>query len=76
MLWCARRWLRHRGACREEYASHDLPDKCRGCPLYDPGWAAESVRPGTAPVFPADPGWGEGEPLVIEVPDYPPEDWT
>ena len=61
MAQCARGWLRTVGACRASFPVGPWP-KCEVCPLFDPGWAAESTwSPATFP-----PGLGP-------VPDYPPE---
>jgi hypothetical protein len=64
MAACAREWLRRTGACRASFPSGPWP-KCERCPLYDPGWAAESFAPLTA--YPWNP------PADGPVPDYPPE---
>src|SRR6266536_3102921 len=42
MLHCARGWLRQVGSCRATFSRPRMPAKCRGCPLYDPGWALEA----------------------------------
>src|SRR5947209_11670262 len=47
MTECARGWLRRVGACRAAFPAGPWP-KCEVCPLYDPGWAAESF---TSPPF-------------------------
>ena len=44
MTQCAREWLRRVGSCRAAFPSGPWP-KCERCPLYDPGWAAESFAP-------------------------------
>ena len=42
--------------------------KCRGCPLYDPEWALESLpRPSIG---------GEDPFLYVRVSDHVPEEWT
>jgi hypothetical protein len=66
MAQCAREWLRRAGACRAAFPSGPWP-KCEVCPLYDPGWAAESYA--SPPFFTGGILPGEGP-----VPDYPPED--
>lgn len=65
MASCAREWLRRVGDCRASFPVGPWP-KCELCPLYDPGWAAESYSP--PPFFPdaISPGGGP-------LPDYPPE---
>ena len=60
MAECARGWLRRVGGCRAAFPVGPWP-KCEVCPLYDPGWAAESF---SSPPFSAG---GIGP-----VPDYPP----
>lgn len=49
MASCAREWLRRVGTCRAAFPSGPWP-KCELCPLYDPGWAAESFAP--PPLYP------------------------
>jgi hypothetical protein len=51
MASCARAWLRSAGACRAAFPSGPWA-KCGLCPLYDPGWAAESFA---SPTFSS--GW-------------------
>jgi len=63
MAECARAWLRRKGACRASFAAGPWP-KCELCPLYDPGWAAES--------FAAPPFLAEGTSHLEPPPDYPP----
>ena len=38
----AREWLRSAGSCLATFSGPRMPAKCRGCPLYDPGWALEA----------------------------------
>jgi hypothetical protein len=64
MAQCAREWLRRAGACRAAFPAGPWP-KCELCPLYDPGWAAES--------YASPPFFGGGMPPPEgTVPDYPP----
>ena len=68
MAHCAREWLRRMGGCRQILVE-PLPFKCRCCPLYDAGWAAECApepEPWASPL---------GESPLPPVPDHLPEDW-
>jgi len=71
MLVCAREWLRSAGACRARFPVPAGWPKCRGCPLYDAGWAAESA-----------PQLGFASDLLpgvydagFEIPDQLPDEW-
>ena len=68
MLGCAKEWLRTAGGCGAWFPVERGAPRCRVCPLYDAGYAAEFWVP-QRPVF-----WVGGE--VEEVPDTLPENWT
>ena len=68
MLGCAREWLRSHGRCGAWFPTARGAPRCRVCPLYDAGYAAEFWVP-PSPVL-----WQASEP--VEVPDYVPEEWT
>jgi hypothetical protein len=66
MLGCAREWLITKGRCGGWFPAPRGAPKCRLCPLYDAGYAAEFWVPRPMIVGQA-PEW--------QVPDYVPEDW-
>lgn len=71
MLVCAREWLRSMGSCRAYFRAALGWPKCRACPLYDAGWAAESALPPEVCFLLDLDAWDGG----LEIPDHLPEEW-
>ncbi len=70
MLACAAEHLTRSGRCQAAFRTHQMPERCRSCPLYRAEWALES--------------WGHLDPSfayvdgvldVPVVPEHVPVDW-